>query len=361
MSNVHLLVHQHTTLACNNMAQHGYSEKELIRHSLFFCFKLGDSATEAHRKLCQAYGDDSMSLRVCQQWYSRFKEGDEDIKNKHRSGRPAEVDEKDLQLLIDVDPKLTTREMADYFDVEHSTIVHHLTSLGKVSKLGRWVPHQLTEFDKDRRISACTQLLSYRRTQGWLNTLVTGDEKWVAYANITRKRQWCDKTERPEPTAKSGPHPLKVMLSVWWCSEGILYWELLPRGTTITANTYCAQLDRLDQAIKARGLESKTVRFLHDNARPHTAKMTSQKLLELGWEVMPHPAYSPDLAPSDYHLFRSMQNQLNGQHFENEEEVKSWVAKFFDQQDPQFYSEGIYDLPERWRTVITNNGEYISD
>ena len=38
---------------------------------------------------------------------------------------------------------------------------------------------------------------------------------------------------------------------------------------------------------------------------PHTSLVTRKKLLKLGWEVMPHPPYSPDLAPSDYHLFRS--------------------------------------------------------
>src|SRR3954469_23682395 len=43
----------------------------------------------------------------------------------------------------------------------------------------------------------------------------------------------------------------------------------------------------------------------HDNARPHTVKMTKEKLQALGWEVLPHPPYSPDLAPSDFHLFRN--------------------------------------------------------
>jgi len=44
----------------------------------------------------------------------------------------------------------------------------------------------------------------------------------------------------------------------------------------------------------------------------HTSLMTRQKLRELGWEVLMHPLYSPDIASSDYHLFRSLQNSLNG-------------------------------------------------
>ncbi|CAK9825563.1 Mariner Mos1 transposase, partial [Anthophora retusa] len=41
----------------------------------------------------------------------------------------------------------------------------------------------------------------------------------------------------------------------------------------------------------------------------------------LGWEILLHAAYSPDMAPSDYHLFRSLQHHLVGSHFKSLEEV----------------------------------------
>ncbi|EGI64137.1 Mariner Mos1 transposase [Acromyrmex echinatior] len=62
--------------------------------------------------------------------------------------------------------------------------------------------------------------------------------------------------------------------------------------------------------------------LLHDNARPHVIIIVKQTLMDLEWEVFPHPAYSPDLAPSDYHLFRSMQHALEDTHFHNYSEVK---------------------------------------
>jgi len=53
---------------------------------------------------------------------------------------------------------------------------------------------------------------------------------------------------------------------------------------------------------------------------------TRQKLVQLGWDVLPHPPYSPDLAPSDYHLFRSLQNSLNEKNFDSLEAYKNHLA-----------------------------------
>ncbi len=89
----------------------------------------------------------------------------------------------------------------------------------------------------------------------------------------------------------------------------MIHWELMPSGTTITAEVYCRQLETL--AEKVHGTQDR-IYFLHDNARPHIAKKTQEKILNLGWTVISHPPYSPDLAPTDYHLFRSLANHLSG-------------------------------------------------
>ncbi|CAK9801115.1 Mariner Mos1 transposase [Anthophora plagiata] len=92
---------------------------------------------------------------------------------------------------------------------------------------------------------------------------------------------------------------------------------------------------------------------------PHTSLATRTKLLELGWEVMSHPPYSPDLAPSDYHLFRSLQNFLNGKNFSNNDDLN--LVQFFVNKDRKFYERGITKLPERWQKVIEQNGRYLTD
>jgi len=154
------------------------------------------------------------------------------------------------------------------------------------------------------------------------------------------------------------------MLSVWWDYKGVIHYELLPSGKTIDSTVYCSQLTKLDQAIHKKRPElanRKGVVFHHDNARPHTSLTTRNKLLTLGWNVLPHPAYSPDLAPSDYYLFRSLQNSMNGKTFNNEETVKEHLDWFFADKPQTFYERGIMKLVERWQEVINKNSQYIID
>jgi histone-lysine N-methyltransferase SETMAR len=89
--------------------------------------------------------------------------------------------------------------------------------------------------------------------------------------------------------------------------------------------------------------------------------LTQQKINELGWEVLPHPPYSPDVAPSDYHLFRSLRNFLLGKEFEDEEDVKRAITSFIASKPPEFFRNGIEKLVTKWGQVIDNEGQYIID
>ncbi|GFO43051.1 histone-lysine N-methyltransferase SETMAR [Plakobranchus ocellatus] len=80
------------------------------------------------------------------------------------------------------------------------------------------------------------------------------------------------------------------------------------------ASRYCSTLDLLKEAIRRKrpGLLRRGVVLQHDNATPHSANLTQQWLQRYGWEILPHPAHSPDLAPSDFHLFGPLKRHLGG-------------------------------------------------
>jgi len=92
--------------------------------------------------------------------------------------------------------------------------------------------------------------------------------------------------------------------------DGILLIDYLPEGQTINAEYYSYLLVQLKDILrkKRRGKVIKGVLFFHDNASAHRALATQKKLAYLGLQRLDHPPYSPDLAPSDYHLFPGLKN-----------------------------------------------------
>jgi len=97
----------------------------------------------------------------------------------------------------------------------------------------------------------------------------------------------------------------KVLASIFWNQDSILLIDYLPKGQTINAEYYSSLLVQLKDIMKKkrRGKVTKGVLFFHDNAPAHQALATQKKLTYLGFHCLDHPPYSPDLAPSDYHLF----------------------------------------------------------
>lgn len=335
--------------------------KVFIRACALYEFDQGNSAAEAARNLRKTYGEEAMSDSCCRKWFARFKEGDRNLQDLPREGRPKIIDRSDLKKIIDADPSLTTQELAQMFECSVGTIFNYLQEIGKVYKLGRWVPHRLTENNKNQRLTTCSSLLSFAKRGGFWDSILTNDEKWISFDNPVRHGQWCDQDQTAVAAPKPNRFEKKVMLCVWWNTRGIVHFEVLKSGQNVNSNLYCQQLERVNQQLIQLGIDPWKIRLIHDNAKPHVSKMTQNKIERMNWKVLPHAPYSPDLAPSDYHLFRSMQHGLRDVKFKNLEEVKNWVGVFFDSKPAEFYLEGIKNLLNRWRKVIDADGDYFPD
>jgi len=92
---------------------------------------------------------------------------------------------------------------------------------------------------------------------------------------------------------------------IFWDSDGILLIGYLPKGQTINAEYYSSLLVQLNEILKEKRHRNftKGVLFLQHNAPARRVLATQKKLAYLGFQCLNHPPYSPDLAPSDYHLF----------------------------------------------------------
>jgi histone-lysine N-methyltransferase SETMAR len=115
---------------------------------------------------------------------------------------------------------------------------------------------------------------------------------------------------------KSLPSVGKVMCTVFWDRKGVIILDFIKPEQSINSDCYIMMVTKLKARISRVRPEKKTTFLLqHNNARPHTSLKTTEHIVNLGWTVVPYPLYRPDLAPSDFHLFRSTKDGLRGQHF----------------------------------------------
>ncbi|XP_076054424.1 histone-lysine N-methyltransferase SETMAR-like [Oratosquilla oratoria] len=93
-----------------------------------------------------------MTERTAQKWFKKFRSGNFNLEDAPRSGRPA-FDEDALNQLIYEDPRQSTRELEQAIRHDHATVARHLQKMGKVQKLGAWVPHTLKDSHKNQSIN----------------------------------------------------------------------------------------------------------------------------------------------------------------------------------------------------------------
>ena len=135
------------------------------------------------------------------------------------------------------------------------------------------------------------------------------------------------------------------------------------RTRLLTGVLYRTQLMRLSRTLKEKRAHYYSrhdkIILLHDNARPHVAAPVKTYLETLKWEVLSHWPYSLDIAPSDYHLFRSMTHGPSEQHFTSYEDTKNWIDIDDWIASKAFFRRDINMLPERWEKVVASDGHYF--
>ena len=192
-------------------------------------------------------------------------------------------------------------EIANALHISHgsvSTILHDRLGMHKLS--ARWVPKSLSDQQMATRASVYSALLKRFRSKenDFLSRLVTVDETWVHYYEPENNAQSCQSIGLGSPK----PKKLKTQLSA-----------------------------------------GKMMATVEQN----------------GYQLIPHPACSPDLAPRDYFLFPNLKKDIHGRHFRSNEEVVAAVEKWVKDKDPGFFSSGLMTLEHHWSKCIILEGNYI--
>ena len=330
----------------------------------------GSKPAEIQSRMAGVYAGAAPSYATIKRWAAEFKRGRDSLEDDPRCGRPRTVVTADniqrIQALVDGDRRMKVRELAadtGLSDPQVIEILHQHLHLSKVS--ARWIPRILTSDQKSTRVQYAKLVLRTYDPDpaSFLSCCVTGDETWIHHHDPESKqesKQWLPVGSPAPLKARTACSAGKIMLTVFWDAKGPLLLDFLPHKQTVTGAYYADLIARLREAIKEnrRGMLSRGVVLLHDNAPAHTSSIAKAAVSVAGFRKLLHPAYSPDLAPSDFHLFPHLKRALRGQRFDTDEALMDAATAWFEGCSMQFFQSGIEALRSRCHKCILVKGDY---
>lgn len=346
-------------------------EKSEFRVLIKHYFLRNKTIKQTEDKLQKYYGESAPSHFTVHKWFTEFRCGRTSTKTIPSPGRPKEVTSKEIVNKIhDIvleDCRVTITEIADIVKISTErihNILHEHLGMRKLS--ARWVPRVLTAENKRNRVTASMNSLEmfHRDPDEFLQRFVTVDEIWIHHnaAEATKDESAAAGCVSAAKKAKTVPSAAgKVMATVFWDSHGIIYIEYLNKEQTMTAANYSDLLDRFNVAFtkKRPDLCNEKIIFHHDNTSAHASSIVAAKLHDLGYELLPHPPYSPDLAPCDFFLFPNMKKKLAGIKLKTNDEVIAETEAYFAELPKTYFLDGLKKMEYRWTKCIDLQGDYI--
>jgi [histone H3]-lysine36 N-dimethyltransferase SETMAR len=222
-------------------------KSENLRFYIQVRFKLGIALNEIFKELKTALPDNAPSLSTVTRWFNKFKGGFNDLKDKHREGRPITgttlVNIERVRVVIENDPWCSFDEIEAETSLSRGTIhtiIHEHLKMRKLTS--RWVPHQLTNKNRQDRVRMCQENLAKFKEGKWrLSDVVTGDESWFYHRQIGKKqanKSWVSEGEMARTVARIGRFEPKTMFTIFFRTSGVVHISYLKGRGTINHQTY---------------------------------------------------------------------------------------------------------------------------
>ena len=341
------------------------------RYCIKFCQKLGDTQVETIRKIQQAFGENAMSITRIKEWYNRFKDGATSVDSEPRHGRPStsrnDIVIKEVRTLVMQDRRITVRELTDEVGISIGSVHTILTAdLGLRRVSAKFVPKLLTVEQKQLRLEIAQDMLDcVESDSNFLNTVITGDESWVyGYDPETKAQssQWRHPSSPRPKKARQVRSNVKVLLTVFFDSSGVLHHEYAPQGQTVTKEYYEGVLCRLRNAVRRKRPDlwaAKSWQLHHDNAPAHSSHLIQRFLVKHNIPLVRQAPYSPDMAPCDFWLFPKLKIPLKGKRFESREDIMRNATDLLNMVPQEAFQKCFQQWQDRWKKCVHHQGDYF--
>ena len=209
---------------------------------------LGFPPTEIHADLQKVYGNGALKYATVRKWVCCFNDGRESIENDRRVGRPVSVltekNDATVKTLIEEDARYTMQEIEELSGIHSSSVLKILCErLGLRKICARWVPHVLTDEQKQSRVRLASQVIEkYDKCDPrHLEEIVTGDETWIYHFQPDSKaknRVWVS-SEGDRPVIVHHSKTFSRMLyAIFFDSKGPVLQIPVPKGSSVTGKFY---------------------------------------------------------------------------------------------------------------------------
>ena len=330
------------------------------RANIKFCVKLGKSGAETFELIRRAYGNEAMSRARCFEWHARFKRGRTSLEDDEMSGRTStssapKIVEK-IRRFVHEDRRRTIKDIAAIVHVSYETVQTILTCDLNMHRVAvKFVPRLLPPELKEHSIAICQELRQRALDDpSFMSRVITGDGSWIyGYDSETKQQssQWKSPGSPRPKTAREPQRDQKYAHHVFRHARNCAP-AIYPEGQIVNAGFYCNVLRRLREDIlrKRPELWREGNWLLHDDkALSHRALVTREFLAHNSIITLPHPPYSPDLAPCEFFLFPKKKMQLKVRRFDRVEEIQRESQNVLDTLREQ-------DFPARVPAVATALG-----
>nr|XP_012151353.1 PREDICTED: putative uncharacterized protein FLJ37770 [Megachile rotundata] len=341
------------------------------RYAVKFCFKLGKSALETLELIKQPYKDDALSRTRVFEWHKMIKEVRELVDDEHRVGRPTsartDVQVAKVKKVLDSDRRSTialiSEETGLSVETVHTIVTEDLAMRKVCAKL---VPKILSEEQKLSRVEISQEILDcVRKDDHFLDNVITGDETWVYQYDPEAKRQsseWRTQGSPRPKKARMSKSKIKIMLITFFDRRDIVYKEFVPTGMNVNAAFYVQVLTRLQNRVtRIRPAIARNWALHHDNAPCHGAIVVQQLLTKFDVATLPHPPYSPDLAPPDFFLFPRIKRELKGHRFDSIEAIQAGTTKALNSIPETDFQKAFDEWQRRQTKYVDAGGMYFEN
>lgn len=327
----------------------------------------GRTPTQIYDLLREVCGDSTIDRSTISRWSQRFCQGRVNIGDDQRPGRLRKsIDNTSMAIIASVleeDRHVTCEEIARESGIPKSSVHRILTEvLEKIMVAAQWVPRQLSDDQRVQRMEIATQLFARFQQEGdvFLKRIVAIDEIWMRDFEPELKSQSAQWTHPSSPYPSKCRRQLskaKQLVIMAYDYDGVIATDRVPIGVSVTGDYYAAFLHQKFRQNRSQLLDS-GVLIIHDNARPHVMESVKTVLSDYKWEALLHPAYSPDMNPSNFDLFPKLKNLLRGQRFLTLDALSAAVTRRLQQLNSSGELNGIKQLVQHWEAVISCQGDY---